>query len=98
MSDRPHHPSLQADLLRYAVLYIYGGIYLDVDTILIRPLDEVFPLTHLAYTSNSKKPVNIFQAILAAPPRNPLLLELLTHVVHTPLAKVREREVACQVL
>jgi len=32
----------KADLWRYLVLYKYGGIYLDMDAIIIQPLDKLF--------------------------------------------------------
>ena len=32
---------IKSDLLRYVVLYEYGGLYADLDTLDIRPLDRV---------------------------------------------------------
>ena len=32
----------KADLLRYCLLYIYGGIYLDIKVILIKNIDDIF--------------------------------------------------------
>ncbi|MBA2307625.1 hypothetical protein H0W26_05845 [Candidatus Dependentiae bacterium] len=33
----------KADILRYELLYKYGGVYLDVDIILLKPLDSLLP-------------------------------------------------------
>ena len=33
--------AVKADLFRYAVLYIYGGVYLDLDSTLKRPIDSM---------------------------------------------------------
>ena len=33
----------KADLWRYCVLYKEGGVYMDMDTTLVRPLTEIFP-------------------------------------------------------
>lgn len=69
----------KADLFRYAWLYIHGGIYMDVKTILVRPVVELFPDRRAAATVLCR--TGIYQGILASPPRNPLFLELLDHML-----------------
>lgn len=32
--------SARSNLIRYALLYLYGGIYLDFDTVIVRPFEE----------------------------------------------------------
>lgn len=39
--DSLEHPAMKSDLLRVYVLYLYGGIYLDVDYKLISHLDKL---------------------------------------------------------
>jgi mannosyltransferase OCH1-like enzyme len=39
--DRLHHHMERCDLSRYALLYIYGGVYVDLDFICLRPLDSL---------------------------------------------------------
>ncbi|HQU15598.1 MAG: glycosyltransferase [Gammaproteobacteria bacterium] len=34
-------PAMQSDLARMALLWIYGGVYLDVDTVTVAPLDAL---------------------------------------------------------
>ena len=34
---------MRADFWRYAILYVHGGIYADIDTISLRPIHEWFP-------------------------------------------------------
>lgn len=36
-------PVLQADLIRYVVLFLYGGVYSDTDTKAVEPLDNWIP-------------------------------------------------------
>lgn len=38
---KPEYGAARADLFRYLLLYRYGGIYLDLKSTIIRPLDEV---------------------------------------------------------
>lgn len=81
----------KADLLRYCLLYIYGGIYIDIKTILIQPLDDIFVNKTYFYTAASKF-VNknnlesyIYQGILASPPKNKIFLNLINFITYLPL-------------
>lgn len=40
-SINPAYGATRADLLRYLVLYLWGGVYLDIKSSVTRPLDEV---------------------------------------------------------
>jgi hypothetical protein len=71
----------KADLFRYCFLYKYGGIYLDVKTELIKPLDEIFTGSYL-YTVLSKKNKCIYQGIIATPPLNPIFKILIDYIVN----------------
>ena len=70
----------KADLLRYCFLYINGGIYLDIKTILIKPLDEIFIDKTYFYSALSSVRW-LYQGIIASPPRNTLFLHLITKIV-----------------
>lgn len=72
----------KADLLRYCFLYIYGGIYLDIKTILIKPLDDIFINKKYFYTVISSVRW-FYQGILASPPRNILFLSLIDKIVNS---------------
>lgn len=69
----------KADLFRYAWLYKYGGVYCDIKTVLIRPLHEVFPDDTVSYFvfTNIKRYHRIYNGIIATPPKNPLIYEML---------------------
>ena len=72
----------KADLLRYGLLHLFGGVYLDVDTPLIRPLDEVFPDEGTSYTVRSFLG-GIAIGVLASPPGLQLYQDALTDMVNT---------------
>ena len=72
----------RADLWRYQILYDRGGVYLDADVKPTARLDAVFQPPTAAHTVISMGGDAIFQAILATPPRNPLLLQLLRQARH----------------
>lgn len=73
----------KADLLRYCLLYIYGGIYLDIKIMLIKKLDNIFINKTYFYSVIGHDNIQIFQGILASPPRNKLFLELICFIVNT---------------
>ena len=69
----------KADLFRYAWLYINGGIYCDIKTVLIKPLEDIFYDNRCAYFVKTGK-TRIYNGIIATPPRNPIIFDLLTNV------------------
>ena len=73
----------KADLFRYCYLYIYGGIYLDIKTELIEPIQKTFdkPYTNF-YTVLSLHKPTIYQGIIASAPKNPIFLQLIDHIVN----------------
>jgi hypothetical protein len=79
----------KADLFRYCLLYIQGGIYIDVKTELIRPLEDIinFDKKDVFYTilgSNLSKNIKqIYQGIILTPPRNQILLDLIYDILNT---------------
>jgi hypothetical protein len=73
----------RADMWRYQILRTHGGVYLDADLILKRPLDEVFRDRRLAYTAIDTKSRGIFQAVLVSPPHNPVFAKLIDLMVET---------------
>lgn len=73
----------KADLARYCLLYIYGGVYMDIKTELIGPLSELFRDPDTLYTVLSYQKRQIYQGIIASPPKNPFFLSLIDYIVAT---------------
>ena len=80
--------AFKCDLWRYCVLYIYGGVYVDIDTICLNPIDMVLnediefmtpiDLNNGYYTGKH----NLFNTFIASIPKHPILLECIHRVVH----------------
>ena len=70
----------KADLFRYCVLYIEGGVYMDIKTQLVRSLQDLFPEGHIS-TVIAVLPNAIYNGILAAPPRQSMFLTLIDGIV-----------------
>jgi mannosyltransferase OCH1-like enzyme len=75
------NPAHKADLWRYCILYMYGGIYLDIKTELLMPLENIFTNRSLLYTVIANEDGMIYQGILASPPKNKIFLELIEHII-----------------
>lgn len=76
----------KADILRYALLYVYGGVYLDIKTELIKPLDELLLASenpNTIYTVISSVPNSMYQGIIATPPRKTFFLDLIDFMIRS---------------
>lgn len=71
----------KADLFRYCLLYIYGGVYLDIKTELIKPLNEIFTENYI-YSVLSTNKGTVYQGIIATPPRNKFFLTLINNFIN----------------
>ena len=75
----------KADLFRYAWLYIHGGVYMDIKTVLIKPFQELFPDPSVCYMVVSDTTITsvprIYNGIIATPPKNPIMYKLMTGVM-----------------
>ena len=72
----------KADLFRYCYLYRNGGIYLDVKTELIKPINSIFTSKSRNYTVLSKNKGQIYQGIIACASNNPILKELINYIIN----------------
>lgn len=90
---RIRNGSLKADLFRYCVLYICGGVYIDVDISCIVPLTEVlcFEKEELVSASdfqerdyqlpnNNYRLDTMYQAFLCAKPFHPFLKYMINYM------------------
>ena len=75
----------RADLFRYCILYLKGGIYLDIKTHLIKPLDQIFNQRNTMYTVLARSRNKLYQGVIATPKYNPLFLDLIRFMVKIDL-------------
>jgi hypothetical protein len=80
----------RADLFRYCLLNKYGGIYLDIKTELIKPLNEIFTNNYL-YSVLSIEENTIYQGIIATPPNNPIFKVLINRIINTTNSDLSKR-------
>jgi mannosyltransferase OCH1-like enzyme len=73
----------KADFFRYCLLYIKGGVYMDIKMELIMPLDKLIKDKKIMYTNICASKKCIYQAFIYSPPRNPIFLDLIEHIKRT---------------
>lgn len=70
------------DLWRYCMLYLHGGIYLDIKTVPTQKLDDIFVQHDMWYTCLSAMR-GCYQGIIATPKGNDILLDCIRMVMET---------------
>jgi inositol phosphorylceramide mannosyltransferase catalytic subunit len=78
----PFMGAIKGDLLRYALLYLFGGVYIDLDTKITVPFDTIIHKSDeyiCFYSTNDRHPCA--QNIMAATARHPALWEALNKSV-----------------
>ena len=76
----------KADLFRYAWLYVNGGIYMDIKTILLQDIKKIFTRDDIFYVivtdpSYAYRASRIFNGVMKTPPRNPIVLKMFQGVL-----------------
>jgi len=56
-------PASKANLLRLAILYKYGGVYLDTDTIFIKPINDLLHFKGFCGTETVALPRELFKSV-----------------------------------
>lgn len=78
----------KADMWRYCVLYIFGGIYIDIDTICFNPIDLVLneDIEFICPIDLNNSPFlgkyNLFNTFIASVPKHPILLNCINKIVY----------------
>jgi mannosyltransferase OCH1-like enzyme len=80
--------AFKADLWRYCILYVYGGIYVDVDTICLNNIDNFIDediefmtpidLNNCPYYGT----YNLFNCFIASIPKHPILMNCIRRIVY----------------
>ena len=71
----------KADLLRYCLLYVFGGVYIDISTELIMKISDIFVDKTALYIVLSTLKSSIYQGILSSPPNKKIFLTLINHII-----------------
>ena len=64
------HFQYKADVVRMEILYKHGGVYLDLDMLIVKNFDEVFNTNKSLYLSKEGDGPGLINAFIAAKPQN----------------------------
>lgn len=73
----------KADLFRYCIIYLYGGFYIDIKTVLLKPLDRIFNNNYDFYSVIALENKTIYQGILATYPRNDIIKRSINFILES---------------
>jgi hypothetical protein len=73
----------KADIIRWEILYHYGGVFLDADSICIEPLDNhlMEKKAFCAYENEHCRPNLVATGTMAFPPKHPLCLAAIQWIL-----------------
>ncbi|MFZ4115686.1 MAG: glycosyltransferase family 32 protein [Chthoniobacterales bacterium] len=74
--DQATNLAQKSDILRYEILNKYGGIYLDLDFLILKPFEELLGCDFFAGIMYDREP-NLGNSIIGSSPKNPLIQELV---------------------
>lgn len=75
------HPALRCDFFRLCLLYVYGGVYCDIDLVPYVGLTSLLEATVTFASCIACNRCSLFQAFLATSRRNPIVLESISTFV-----------------
>ena len=72
----------KADIIRWEILYKYGGVFVDADSICIEPIDDVLMATKCfaGWEQEEVRPNLIATGTMGFPPRHPLVRHAVDHI------------------
>ena len=78
--DKLNIGAAKGDFLRYIAIYIYGGIYIDLDSSIVENLNRYidYNMDHYIIYDNNK---NIMNTPIISKPKNPIILNIIKEVV-----------------
>ena len=78
--DTSLNPALRADFLRLELLYLFGGIYADVDMTCERPLDPLLTLGSFITGIANTQAFEINNGLIITEKEHPLLAHLIQKI------------------
>lgn len=85
--------AFRADLWRYCALYIYGGIYADIDTVCQMSMIALIKNNDEFIVPGGSAPHTIFNAFICSKPQHPFLKKAINRAVRIILSRKGTNEI-----
>jgi len=83
--DNFEHNIQRIDFIRYAWLYIHGGLYIDMDLAITKPLDPLFQVDANVFLIQSGNLSDyITNSLMASKPRQNIWIKMMDHAIQKP--------------
>jgi mannosyltransferase OCH1-like enzyme len=88
----------KADILRWEILYEYGGVFLDADSICIEPIDDILMNTSCfaGWEQEQVRPGLIATGTMGFPPKHPLVKKAIEWIKNNPVSRAETGKQAWQ--
>ena len=88
----------KADIIRWEILYHYGGIFLDADSICIEPIDDILlnTICFAGWENEKLRPGLIATGTMGFPPRHPLVEMAIKYIQSREVSIAKTRMMAWQ--
>ena len=87
------HNALRADLWRYCILYKYGGVYADLDTLCLDSIDNfITNKTEIMVPKDLGNSYHIFNAFIAVVPNHTIMYYCIKKIINNVENKVDYRD------
>ena len=71
------YPIQRADMIRPMLLYLFGGVYIDLDFVVMKPLDPLFEVGDLFFIQSGNTSNYMTNSFMASRAKHPFWLEYL---------------------
>jgi mannosyltransferase OCH1-like enzyme/GT2 family glycosyltransferase len=88
----------KADILRWEILYKYGGVFLDADSICIEPIDDELlnKDCFAGWEQEKARPGLIATGTMGFPPKHPLVKAAIDWIFKNEVSQLKSRQMAWQ--
>lgn len=88
----------KADIIRWEILYNYGGLFLDADSICIEPFDQLIKLDSpfVGYENENVRPGLVATGTMAFPKKHPLPLMAIEWIKQNDVSRAKTGKMAWQ--
>lgn len=88
----------KADILRWEILYKYGGVFLDADSICVEQIDNELlnKKCFAGWENEEKRPGLIATGTMGFPPQHPLVREAINWILNNEVSQFKSQQMAWQ--